>query len=502
MSVCKPNIVLIMTDQQRASFCRREGYSLDTTPFLDRLAGGGVWFDHAYTSAPACVPARISALTGRWPQATGIRHNSFRLDMLDCMPRFDKDLFHVMSQAGYRTALCGKNHSHIRPGRVDYWSEYSHSAGAGRRDRSSNEIAFDQYLEGLHHRADFEPAPFPLSCQAPFRIVRDAINWVDAARESPFFLWLSFPEPHNPYQVPEPYFNLFPPATLPALQSESDEWRRRGFKWEFTRWIGEQAFSDYEPQLQRARSNYHGMLRLIDDQIRRFVEYLQDCGQFENTIVVFISDHGDFAGEYGLVRKGPEMPDCLMRIPMIWTGPSIERRNGPHPAHVSIVDVMPTLCEAVGQDLPSGVQGRSLWPMLTGRQWPEEEFSSVYGEQGMGGLHYSDAQEVLDPTEDGLEPGVAFDELNSRTQSGTMRTLRRGKWKLDFDMQMHGQLYDLENDPVELVNLYGSPDTKDIERELLAELLAWSLRAQDPLPLPNLRYKPKFDKHNYWSPHR
>jgi len=162
---------------------------------------------------------------------------------------------------------------------------------------------------------------------------------------------------------------------------------------------------------------------------------------------------------------------------------------------------MPTLCEAIGVELPPGVQGRSLWPLLTEQPYPVEEFASVYAEQGFGGLHYT-ASDPFDPTEDGLTPGVAFDELNGWSQSGTMRMLRRGDWKLVFDMQGRGQLYNLRNDPVELCNLYDNPDVAGVQLQMVTELLAWTLRAQDPLPYPRQRYRFKTDPRNYWSPYR
>jgi arylsulfatase A-like enzyme len=230
-------------------------------------------------------------------------------------------------------------------------------------------------------------------------------------------------------------------------------------------------------------------------------------------LLIFVSDHGDFVGEYGLVRKGPEVPEVLMRVPMIWNGPGVRSGLGPgsrrgdigrepHPAHVSIIDIFPTLCEAVGVDLPEGVQGRSVWPLLSGGDYPAEEFQSIYAEQGMGGLHYTDDTEIIDPTRDGLLDICSFDELNSRSQSGMMRMIRKGDWKLDFDMQGSGQLHNLASDPVELHNLYGSPETASLERELLAELLAWSIRADDPLPLPNGRYRMKKDRRNWYADHR
>ncbi|HUS90434.1 MAG TPA: sulfatase-like hydrolase/transferase [Phycisphaerae bacterium] len=493
----RPNVVIVMTDQQRADHCAREGFALDTTPLLDSLARSGAWFDRAWTASPSCLPARVSMLTGRLPSATGVRCNQNARP-----PRYEKDLPAVLAELGYRTALCGKNHSHARADRWDYYSPYGHSAGHGRDDRTEQEAAFDEYLAGLCHRADYEPAPFPVECQGPCRATRDAMRWIDTLGGEPFFLWLTFAEPHNPYQVPEPYFSMFPPESLPPTRSGPEAWQDRGFKWRFTKQLGRRGFADYDRQVPRARANYCGMLRLIDDQVRRFVEFLDARGLREETILVFVSDHGDFVGEYGLVRKGPEMPECLMRIPMLWTGPGIVGNERPHEAHVSLVDVFPTICEAVGAPLPAGVQGRSLWPLLTGGEYPRAEFESVYGEQGMGGLHYEEGDGLVDPTADGLHPSISFDCLNSRSQSGTMRAVRKGDWKLIFDMQGRGQLYDLAADPVELANLFGRPEHAAKQQELLADLLAWTIRTADPLPLPDHRYVVKTDPRNWWAGYR
>ena len=492
----KPNIVIIMTDQQRADVCAREGFELDTTPYLDNLATRGVWFNRAYTASPSCLPARVSLFTGRFPSATGIRCNQNLVS-----PVYEKDLLDVLTEQGYKAALCGKNHSHITRDRFDYYSHYGHGGGEGD-GRTEQEKAFDQYLRSLHHRAAMEPTPFPAECQGPYRATSDAMAWIDDVRGKPFFLWLTFAEPHNPYQVPEPYFSMFPPESLPPTLSSQDEWKSKGFKYQFTKELGRRGFSDYDEQIPRARANYFGMLRLIDDQVKRFVDFLEVRHLRDNTIIVFVSDHGDFVGEYGLVRKGPEMPECLTRIPMIWTGPGITAKPQPHEAHVSLVDIMSTLCEAVGVSLPNGVQGRSLWPLLTGADYPKEEFASVYIEQGMGGLHYVEGDTLVAPEDDGLHPSISFDCLNSRSQSGTMRMLRKDDWKLVFDMQGRGQLYNLVRDPVELENLYGKPEMAEIQMEMLANLLAWELRTQDPLPLPNRRYVVKTDPRNYWSPYR
>jgi len=492
-----PNIVLVMTDQQRADVSAREGFPLDTTPLLDSLARGGVWFDRAYTTSPTCAPARVSTLTGRYPGATRVRTNHNIPDAT-----YTQDLVDVLRAQGYATAMVGKNHSHLTPERVDHWFPLGHGGGSGE-GRTPEEKAFDQYLRELNHRVAVDPAPFPVECQGPYRAVTDAQKWSRSLDGKPFFLWLTFAEPHNPYQVPEPYYSMFPLESLPPVRASKEALEAKGFKWQWTYRLGKHVYPDYDELVPRARANYFGMLRLIDDQVRRFVEFLDAEGLRENTLLIFVSDHGDFVGEYGLLRKGPEMPEALMRVPLLFNGPGVQAGGEPHPAHVSIADILPTLCEALAVPLPDGVQGRSLWPLLTGGDYPAEEFASAYGEQGFGGLHYEAADDYpFDEAYIKGPKGPTFDCLNSVSQSGTMRMLRKGEWKLAFDMHGRGQLYNLARDPAELENVYGRPEVADVQRHLLAELFAWTLRTQDPLPLPRHRYVMKADPRNYWAPYR
>ncbi len=500
--MAKPNIIVIMTDQQRADLCGREGCTLDTTPTLDRLAREGTWFNRAYTSAPVCAPARVSLLTGRFPSAHAVRTNHNIADA-----RYEQDLIDVLKGAGYSCGLSGKNHSHLQPGRMDFWHELGHNGGIGE-GHSDNEREFDLWLRNLRVRIGTQPTPFPVERQCPVRAVSAAQRWIRSLdRSRPFFLWLSFPEPHNPYQVPEPYYSLFPPQALPpATGAEALE--AKGYKWQWARELINTVFPEHDDLVPRARSNYLGMLRLIDDQVGRLLAFLEEQRLRDDTILIFTSDHGDFAGEYGLVRKGPEVPEVLMRVPLIATGPGIETRAEPSEAHVSLVDLMPTLCEAIGAELPRGVQGRSLWPLLTGSGYPAEQFRSIYGEQGYGGLHYTaddnpDYRNCLIH----MPAGDNFDELNIYSQSGSMRMLRQGDWKLAFDMMGCGQLYNLASDPLELENLFDRNEHAAAKQALLQELLTWILRMQDPLPYPRpLRdprktYIPKTDPRNYWTHH-
>jgi arylsulfatase A-like enzyme len=493
----RPNVVIIMTDQQRADLSKREGFPLDTTPFLDHLAREGTWFNRAYTAVPICVAARISFITGRFPNATRVKSNHNVNDAC-----YIKDIFDVFKSQGYKTALIGKNHTYITEDRVDRWYHANHN-GMNEGHRNSEEAAFDKYLQSLSMRSDTKPTPFPLECQLPYRCVSESIDWINSLKEEPFFAWVSFPEPHNPYQVPEPYFSLFPPEKLPATQTSTTDLEKKSYKWHFSKNLGEHIFADYNERVPRERSSYLGMLRLIDDQVARLVKFLEEKKLIDNTILLFLSDHGDFVGEYGLMRKGPEMPEVLMRIPFLFKGPGIKANVDPSSAHVSIVDIFPTLCEAIGVDIPEGVQGRSLWPLLTGKDYPEKEFQSIYAEQGFGGLHYT-KDDKLDPVEEGCVTfkGKGIDCLNSWTQSGTMRMVRKGDWKLVFDMMGKGELYHLKTDPFELENLYEDPSHSIKKTEMLEELITWNLRMQDPLPLPRKRYVFKKDPRNYWTPYQ
>lgn len=493
-----------MTDQQRADFSRAAGFALDTMPFLDALGTEGVRFECAYTPMPICAPARISLLTGRFPKAHRVRQNSTISHAV-----FERDLFTLLRDAGYTIGLAGKNHSHVAPTELDFAATYTHqgkSSERGGTPLSAEEGAFDAWLAELARErgsVSLEPTPFPLACQQPSRIVRDAIEYVDSVSSGtvgrPFFLWLSFPEPHNPYQVPEPYFSLFSEEDVPDRTAGPEALARMagplGEKWRWERRLIERSNPGYDAHWRRYRANYCGMLRLIDDQLRRFVDHLRKRGLLDNTLLIFTADHGDYAGDYGLQRKGVGLPECLIRVPLVMCGPGVAAQPANRRDHVSLVDVMPTLCEALDLETPYGVQGRSLWPLLAGDSYPEDEFSSAYVELGYGGLHYG-GQEY--PPLHFPYGGPRFDELNTVTQSGTIKCVRMGRWKLTYDMLGSGELYDVEADPAELTNLFDDPAHGATRHALVEELLRWTIRAEDDLPLGN--YIPKRAKRNwYWQ---
>ncbi|AYD47776.1 sulfatase-like hydrolase/transferase [Arachidicoccus soli] len=307
----------------------------------------------------------------------------------------------------------------------------------------------------------------------------------------------------NLYEVAEPYFSMFSPDKLPPMAAGEADLKLKGKKLKMQHQLEKMSYGDYEKHIPRIRSNYYGMLRLIDDQMKRFFDFLKQEALYENTIFLFVADHGDYTGEYGLIKKGAGVPECLTRIPMVWHGPKISKNKAPHNAHVSNIDILPTICDIIGQELPDGVIGRSLWPLLQGKDYPKAEFSSIIVQQGFGGRDYTFVHQ-LDPYKEGcLAKGKnEFDELNSYSQSGTLRMLRKDEWKLEYDMQGNGRMYHLAKDKGEINDLFQDKKYESKKMELLQDMMAWELRTQDPLPLPRNRYIYRGDTHNYWSPYK
>nr|HML47165.1 sulfatase-like hydrolase/transferase [Clostridia bacterium] len=322
---------------------------------------------------------------------------------------------------------------------------------------------------------DPNPAPFDATHQLPYRNVSDALTFLDGVGDRPFFLWLSFAEPHNPYQVPAPYYDMFPPEALPPAHVGVENLAGKPYAYEHTRAMWEKLMGDrLDSSVERSRSNYMGMLRLMDDQIARLDAGLQARGLGENTHLIFLSDHGDFVGEYGMMRKGPQLAEPLCRIPLVWRGPGIARKQGASHAFVNIVDILPTLCDLASLPCPKGVEGRSLSPVLRGES--EQVAEDSYSEIGFGGLFWGPQDDGLTPEAEGAlrtegMPLVGFDCLNTWTQCGFSRSLWWENWKLVLDMNGSIQLYDIQADPFETNNLAGDAAHAAVRSGLLRRLI-------------------------------
>ena len=499
-TVDRPNVIFIVADQRHYGLSKATGYPLDTSPTLDSMQRSGIGFERNYCTTPLCVPSRTSMLTGRWPEATHVRMN-----LQAGAAYFEKDLYQVAKSQGYRTALAGKNHTYLKKENLDVWREYTHEGGRNDADAPDDAKKFDAWIKTLHFNVAEKPSPYPVSTQIPYRIISDAIAFIDDTGSQPFILQVGFPEPHDPEQVPAPYWNMFPPESVPDRCAGPEALSKMGprARWEYR--LQQDNFPDTEKQWRRYKSNYLGALRMIDDQIKRLKDHLEANGLTKRTLVVFTSDHGDYLMDYGLGRKGVGLYEDLTHTPQIWWGYGVKPRSAALEAFTSMADLMPTLCEVMGAEIPHGVQGRSLWPILRGEDFPKEEFRSIYAGVGVGGLYYEDSDKI--PTSISHDPARvgSWDELNKVTQSGNQKMVRMGDWKLVYDMMGYGQLYHLRTDPCELKNLFGQPEHAKEQADLMAELAMWMIRVQDSLPTgpQNGKYQTKWStQHNWYAPYR
>ncbi len=477
-----------MTDQQRADLRASQGFALDTMPFLDSWAKGGCDFQNAYTPNPICMAARVSLFTGRTPETHCVRTNHNKMDAT-----YTKDLLDILKENGYQTALCGKNHSHRSPSDFDYAKTNGHLGHEDETNISDGEREFADFMRATNHMECHTPSPGGVEVQFPYRNVRDALDFIDSRdKERPFFLWLSMAEPHNPSQVPKPYFDMFPPDSLPsvtgseALLGKSRRFHELASIWD--RILGEQK----QERINRTRSNYYGMLRLIDDQFQRLIEGVNERGLESDTYIIYLSDHGDFVGEYGLLRKGGDLCELMTHIPTVWRGPGIVSATPSE--FISLIDFLPTVCTLIGAEIPDGVQGRSMLEILKGDNRHPEEFDSAYLESGYGGLEWSLEDNLTLDSEGASDKNLTrFDCLNSWTMSGKMRALRMGDYKIQLDSAEHGYLYNIKDDHLELDNLWDCPEHLEIKVKMLSRLAAEMMRHYDSLPYPHHRYR--FKKH-------
>ena len=358
-----PNILLLMTDQQRGDCLGIEGHPVLQTPFLDEVAASGVHFRRAYTACPVCIPARRTLMTGRKPSSHGVVMNyNTHLDG----PTLPGEL----SRAGYQTHLVGK--LHLWPHRNLYGFD---SADWADSPRTNGDSDYTRFLRregvnipnaGVAHGAScngYVVRPWHLEERLHFT------NWcADSALEflerrdptTPFFLKVSFHQPHQPLTPPQCYYDRYMGMDIPGPRV--GDWARvydgpqRGLPVDAWRWCVGPA------QEKQYRAAYYGCINHIDDQLGRVLSAAP-----RNTIVVFVSDHGEMLGDHQWIRKRNAFEPSA-RIPMLMRFPADFglRQGQALDAPVELMDIMPTLLEAAGAAVPGTVEGRSLLPLIRG----------------------------------------------------------------------------------------------------------------------------------------
>jgi choline-sulfatase len=448
MTEGKPNILIVMADQMAPAFLPIYGHPIVKAPQLEALARQGVVFDSAYCNSPLCSPSRAVFMTGQLPSRSGVYDNAaeFRADI----PTYA----HHLRNLGYRTILSGKMHfcgpdllhgfeerltTDIYPAdygwtpdwdhpeeRPDWYHNMSSVTQAGLCVRT-NQLDFDDEVTFSAERAIYEIAR--------------------SNDKRPFLLVASLTHPHDPYAIPERYWNRYrhEEIDMPGPGVARENLDPHSLRIRHVCAMDAEAIADAD--IRNARHAYYGAISYVDDNLGRLMEALRATKLDSNTIVVFTSDHGEMLGERGLWFK-MSFFEGGARVPLVISAPG---KYAPHrvAASVSLVDVLPTLVDMGGgnsADLEGSIDGRSLRGHL----------------EGVGG-HDEVIGEYL--AESAIAPVVM---------------IRRGPWKFIHSAPDPDQLYDVARDPGERDNLARREEHAGRVAEFREEIARrWNLAALD-----------------------
>ncbi|MDK0710213.1 arylsulfatase [Clostridium perfringens] len=441
----KPNIVLIMVDQMRGDCLGVNGNEFVETPNLDMMATGGYNFENAYTAVPSCIASRAAILTGMSQKSHG------RVGYEDGVSwNYENTIASEFSKAGYHTQCIGK--MHVYPERnlcgfhnIMLHDGYLHFA-RNKEGKASTQIEqCDDYLKWFRekkgHNVDLidigldcnswvsRPWGYEENLHPTNWVVNESIDFLRRRDPSkPFFLNMSFVRPHSPLDPPKFYFDMYKDEDLPEplmgdWANKKDE-ENRGKDINCVKGIIN------KKALKRAKAAYYGSITNIDHQIGRFLIALSEYGELNNTIFLFVSDHGDMMGDHNWFRKGIPY-EGSSRVPFFIYDPGnlLKGKKGKVFDEVlELRDIMPTLLDFANISIPDSVEGLSLKDLIEERDSTWRDY--IHGEHSFG----EDSNHYI--------------------------VTKRDKF-LWFSQRGEEQYFDLEKDPKELTNLIDSEEYKD-----------------------------------------
>jgi arylsulfatase A-like enzyme len=414
----RPNVIILMPDQMRGQAMGVAGEAQIRAPHIDRLARQGVYLPNTIANTPVCCPARATILTGQYPHRHGLITNDLRLR------ESAVTLAELLAKAGYATGFVGKWH-------LDGGLRMPGFVPPGERRQgfafwAANECNHDHYNSIYFHDT---PDPIPIKRFEPEVWMDEAVDFIRKNRTGPFMLFWACGPPHNPYAAPPEYEKLYNPDSLKLPPN-----------WQTTPKFGSRADI----------ARYYAAITAIDDQVGRLMGELDQLGLADNTLVLFISDHGDMLGAHGQVFKSKPWEESI-RVPGIIRHPRTLKPGQVRDLLFSHVDIAPTVLGYCGLPVPANMQGRDLSRQIQGRGGDEPD--AVF-------IQYYEPR----PHED-----VPAGWRGLRTKTHTYARLRDRPW----------MLYDLTKDPYELNNLADKPQAADLQRRLDRLLVEEMTRTSD-----------------------
>ena len=481
----KPNILWICTDQQRLDTLNCYGNPYVHTPNLDELAASSVQFFNMYAQSPVCAPSRASFLSGRYPRTCGVRQNGQNIPETEILvPKVFKD-------AGYTCGLSGKLHISVCHPSVcpdierriddgyDFFSWSHHPAGKGKGDWSGNDYSNWLAAKNVPYQSTpladcrYVEMGMPAEYSQTTWCFSEAMRFIDENEQNPWLFSLNCYDPHHPFNPPKEYYDRYLPILdelplpdyIPGELEQKPVFQTKDHIGAYNS-KGNYPYDEMTDHDRRAiTASYYAMVDLIDDQVGRIIQFLKDKGLYENTIILFTSDHGESLGDHGIYLKGPYCYETGIHVPFIFSWPGHTPAGLKRHALTEMVDIAPTLLQAAGIPVPLSMQGRSFLALATDASLPDHFRNSAYAEFYNSNINHREPKAYLT---------MVFD----------------GRWKLikahyedDAAYEPKGELYDLKTDPHEHINRYMDASCqaeKSRMLELLADRMAQTI---DPLPV-------------------
>lgn len=436
----KPNILFFMTDQQHADSLSFMNHPTVKTPNLDKLVERGAYANNMFSCSAICTPSRTSFHTGMYVRSHGLFFNN--APMSQPFPSLPEEL----KRAGYRTGITGKSHL---PKQIERHYDVCNDMHQYQTELAEKGYNYKEYDDLTTKEFQAKCSEIPEALQNEIWTADRSIEFIQDSShsEDPFFLWCSFDRPHCPHTPPASFDNLYNPDEIPLdwegyKAFENSLMQNRPMIEDFWK-IGSVR---HKPELfQKAVCRYFALITLIDREIGRILEALETSGELDNTIIIFTSDHGDFAGHYGQLGKNLPAYDDLIRIPFIYVDPARKSDAGRCLERLmQSVDLFPTLLERLGLEIPPTVQGQSFEPLLNGEPVEHREF--IF------------------------------------TETSMVKTIRSKQWKLNFFVNHpeQGQLFKMSPEINEITNYWNEPQYDHIRERLIRELTAWIIRCEQP----------------------
>ena len=529
----RPNFLLIITDQHRADHLGCYGNRLVRTPNIDAIAARGARFDNFYVATPICMPNRATLMTGRMPTLHGARQNGIPL------PMSATTFVDIMRATGYRTGLVGKCHLQsissrppetgmpvhdrdltptpdalkeaVKPWRdgdrydqelrstweenpdfrlslpyygfehVDLvvghgdratgmylrWLMDRHDDPASLRSNADNQLAGNRYTAPQAFRTAMPEELYPTT-YVEQKTIEYLEKHAEEEADAPFFLQCSFPDPHHPFTPPGKYWDMYDPAAMPLPPnfSHGNNPLPMHLGWlHGERDAGDadrssvRAVAVNEREAREAAALTYGMITMVDDAVGRILVRLESLGLAHNTVVVFTTDHGDFMGDHQLLFKGALHYQGLVRVPFIWADPTMRNRTAGRVSDglCGTLDIAATVLARAGLRAHNGNQGHSL----------------------------------LDATQGGPtgHDSVLIEEHQRKSYMGLAhnfraRTLITERWRMTlYDGFTWGELYDLKDDPFEMVNLWDDVAYSALRAPLMERLVRRMMDLSESSPL-------------------